>query len=63
MGELLWPFVLHHQALWGTSSWDTRAPAISTEELRPVPGELALGLLAEAAGVYRVWSRFVLDES
>jgi hypothetical protein len=63
VGDLFWTFILHQQAVWGTSSLDVRAPGISNDgQLRPSRGRLAFGLMAEGWGVYRIWSRFVLEE-
>jgi hypothetical protein len=62
IGDLLWTFILHQQAVWATSSLDARAPAISNDgQLRPSRGRLAFGFMAEGWGVYRIWSRFGLE--
>lgn len=56
--ELLWNFVLHQQAYWGTSFADGRAPAGALggdgEDARE---QLAFGLMAEQDGICRIWSR------
>jgi hypothetical protein len=58
LAEMLWAFIGHQQAVWGTFFADPRAPAGA---LGGDPGkareELAFGFMVEGPGIYRIWSR------
>jgi len=61
--DLLWEFVLHQKTFWGTRFWDTLSPASALGGDGEYEREqLAFGMMSEAPGIARVWSRAWLVE-
>ena len=62
LAELLWAFVGHQQAMWGTAAADPRAPAGALGgDHGAGREELAFGFMVEGPGIYRLWSRACLS--
>jgi hypothetical protein len=58
LAEMLWAFIGHQQAVWGTFFADPRAPAGALGgDHGSAKEELAFGFMVEGPGIYRIWSR------
>jgi hypothetical protein len=63
LAEMLWAFIGHQQAVWGTVFADPRSPAGALgSDHDGAKEELAFGFMVEGPGIYRLWSRARLVE-